>query len=136
MRKFLGVFLFSFTILSAQTGQLCFQTDKTKAFTPINFVCRDISPALGASLKSFNTATLIQTGTNPDGSPILAPKYGGIADLIFNNLADGLFTVILAQPAFQPATVVTAVAALTTAQVAATAAQATVIAKPGKVTDP
>ena len=67
----------------AQTGQICYAPDKA---SPAKVACRDISPALKASLAAYAASK------NRPASPV-APaliRYIGVGDLIMSTLS-GLF---------------------------------------------
>lgn len=114
----------------AQTGQICYAPDKA---VPGKATCRDIPTPLKASLGSFIAATTT-TGPVVNGVPTQIPVYQGIADLIFQNLSQGLFATIVAQN--PPAALKTALTAVDTAKATANTAQTAVIAAPAPAPDP
>lgn len=79
-------------------GQLCYfpsKADEAKR------VCRDISPALKKSLADVVAAEVITLEVK--AVPVTAPKFKGVAHLIFATLDDGLFLAAIER--FPPAAV-------------------------------
>lgn len=111
------------TGLSAQiTSQICFVSDKTK---PAQSTCADIKPALRSSFAQF-----IATQVDPTSGP----KFKGIADVLFQHLAQGLFLQLLQQ--YPPTAIATAQATALSAQNATQSALSNVIAAPVGIVDP
>tara|TARA_R110000868_G_scaffold131806_3_gene342133 strand:+ start:1510 stop:1878 length:369 start_codon:yes stop_codon:yes gene_type:complete len=72
--KIILLLTLSISAFAQTTGQICFQPDKT---VPTKQVCRDITPAVRQSLVAFVAEQKDNAG---------APKYNGVADLLFSHL--------------------------------------------------
>lgn len=94
--------------LAQTTGQICYQSDKTKISTA---VCEDVTPAQKAVLQAY-----IATVLNPDSTPV----YKGIADLMLSFLENNLFPAVITKT--PPASVQTQQTQVATDQAALDAA--------------
>jgi hypothetical protein len=84
---FLILFVGLAGLVHAAPAQLCYLPDKDK---PTAVVCYELTPELSAALATYTANQKTDTGE---------PRYTGIADLIIQNLANGLFqAAITAHP--------------------------------------
>lgn len=105
-------------------GQLVFLPDKAN---PAKSAVYDLTNPVLKALKDFIDSVQVQTGVDAQGKPVFTSKYKGVADLMFTNLADGLFATVLER--FPPANITTAQADIATAQATLEARRAAHIGK-------
>jgi len=114
----------------SQTGSICYTPNKA---TPAKVICRDVPPEVTAAARAFVAAEVVSITPAKAGDPTTAPKFSGVADLLFGH-DTGLFTALLDR--FPPANVATAIAQRVTAEALIKTRQDAALAKPVSAADP